>query len=43
MSVFSHLEFNSHCQVESMHWMLDMSLREYGPRIRKKQSIKLEF
>lgn len=27
----------SHWQVESMHWMLDMTLREDGSRIRKKQ------
>lgn len=27
----------SHCQVESMHWMLDMTFREDESRIRKKQ------
>ena len=27
----------SHWQVESMHWMLDMTFREDEPRIRKKQ------
>lgn len=27
----------SHRQVESMHWMLDMTLREDESRIRKKQ------